>query len=65
MKRDRSLPELMLTVEENDQLIGWTRRRKTSQALALRARIVLAGVQTTSNAEVVRQLKVSRHPVGK
>ena len=32
----------MLTGEERDQLTRWVRRAKTSQALALRAKIVLA-----------------------
>ncbi len=31
-----------LTPEERTTLDGWTRRRSTAQALALRARIVLA-----------------------
>ncbi|MGQ0530758.1 MAG: IS630 family transposase [Panacagrimonas sp.] len=65
MKRGRPLPKLTVTVEESDRLIEWTRRRKTSQALALRARIVLACSRTTSNAEVAEQLGVSRHTVGK
>ena len=41
MRRGRPLPKLELTVEENNRLVEWTRRRKTAQALALRARIVL------------------------
>jgi hypothetical protein len=34
--------ELVLTDQERDQLTRWARRAKTSQALALRAKIVLA-----------------------
>ena len=36
------LPELTLTDEERDTLERWTRRASSSQALALRSRIVLA-----------------------
>lgn len=38
----RSKAELLLTPEEREQLTRWARRRKSSQALALRSRIVLA-----------------------
>jgi transposase len=65
MRRGPRLPELTLTVEENNRLVEWARRRKTAQALALRARIVLAcatGVQTT---EVAEQLGVTLQTVGK
>ncbi|MEO7559898.1 MAG: hypothetical protein ABIT23_06565 [Nitrosospira sp.] len=37
MRRGRRLPELTLTVEENKRLAEWTRRRKSAQALTLRA----------------------------
>ena len=46
------MPELALSMEENKQLVEWTRRHKTSQALALRARIVLACAQNTPNAKL-------------
>ena len=36
------LVPLVLSSEERQVLEGWARRRKTSQALALRSRIVLA-----------------------
>src|SRR5690606_15267140 len=65
MKRGRPLPELILTARQREVLMGWTRRSKTSQSLALRARIILACSQTTSNAEVAQALQVSRHTVGK
>src|ERR1035438_5451650 len=41
MRRGRRLPELELSGEQLSTLQGWTRRRKTAQALSLRARIVL------------------------
>src|SRR3546814_11002882 len=65
MKRGRPLAELSLTTRQREELIGWTRRSTMSQALALRARIILACARTTSNAEVAEALRVSRHTVGK
>ena len=41
LRRGRSLPLLSVTAEDRELLEGWSRRRKTSQALALRSRIVL------------------------
>lgn len=41
MRRGRRLPELELSGEQRSSLQGWTRRRKTAQALSMRARIVL------------------------
>jgi transposase len=41
MRRGRRLPELRLNEEQRSTLQGWTRRRKTAQALSMRARIVL------------------------
>ena len=38
MRRGPKLEPIVLTMEENNRLLEWTRRHKTSQALALRAR---------------------------
>lgn len=65
MGRGRPLPELILTAAENNRLVEWTRRHKTSQALALRARIVLACAQGSTNRDVARQLRVTQQTVGK
>ena len=43
--QDGHCRQLTLTVEENNRLVEWARRRTTAQALALRARIVLACAQ--------------------
>jgi len=61
----RRLAQLMLTVEENNRLVEWTKRRTTAQALALRARIILACAQGATNAEVSEQLQVTVQTVGK
>ena len=65
MRRGRQLTELKLTVPENNQLVEWTRRHKTSQALALRSRIILGCAQGADNSEVARRCRVTRQTVGK
>jgi transposase len=65
MPRGAQLREFKLTVQENNQLIEWTRRHKTSQALALRARIILACARGENNSEVARRCHVIRQTVGK
>lgn len=65
MKLGRPLPELVLSETENNQLVEWTRRHKTSQALALRSRIILACAQNVPNAEVARRLRTTPQTVGK
>jgi transposase len=56
---------LVLTDEERQVLVSWSRRRKSAQALALRCRIVLSCADGLSNAEVADRLRVSRPTVGK
>src|SRR3712207_9433174 len=54
-----------LSASDRAQLQGWVRRRKTGQALATRARIVLACAEPGStNGGVAGGLGVSRPPVG-
>ena len=65
MRRGPQLRELQLTTQENTQLVQWTRRHKTSQALALRARIILACAEGVNNSEVARRCRVMRQTVGK
>jgi DNA-binding NarL/FixJ family response regulator len=65
MSRGPQLKGVKLTVQENNQLVEWTRRHKTSQALALRSRIVLACAQGADNSEVARRCRVTRQTVGK
>jgi transposase len=56
---------LVLTDEERDTLVRWTRRRKSAQALALRSRIVLGCAQGLTNKEVAVRERVSQPTVGK
>src|SRR5207302_9520210 len=65
MSRGPRLKELKLTARESNQLLEWTRRHKTSQALAQRARIILACAQGLDNSVVSRGCRVMRQTVGK
>jgi transposase len=56
---------LVLSDEEREVLAGWSRRRKTSQALALRSRIVLRCAEGGTIGEVAEDLGVSRPTVSK
>ena len=56
---------LELTDAEREQLVRWERRRKSSQALALRSRIVLRCAEGHSNKEVAEACGVSQPTVGK
>ena len=55
----RPRAELTLTDDERDRLERWARRRRSSQALALRCRIVLACAEGLSNKEVAGRVGVS------
>lgn len=65
MRRGPKPKAITLTAEESERLVEWTRRHKTSQALALRARIVLASQQDCSNRDIAEQLRVTAQTVGK
>jgi transposase/transcriptional regulator with XRE-family HTH domain len=61
----RPKAELILTGDEREQLQRWARRRKSSQALALRSRIVLACAGGADNKTVAAQLGCAAATVGK
>lgn len=65
MGRGRPVSRLELSPEESERLLEWTRRRKTSQALAMRARIVLACARGESNSDVAQRLDITPQTVGK
>jgi hypothetical protein len=57
---------LVLEAAERETLERWARRRKTAQALGLRARIVLRCASSAeTNGEVAEYFHVSREMVGK
>src|ERR671916_1068533 len=56
---------LELSEAERAELQRWARRRKTTQALALRARIVLRAAVGLSNTAIAAELGIAKHTVGK
>ena len=61
----RPKAELVLSEAEREQLTALTMRRKTAQALALRARIVLSCAEGIDNRTVAAKLRVTQQTVSK
>ena len=61
----RPMPGLSLTEEERDQLQRWARRSSSTQALALRSKIILACADGSSNTKVAAELRVREQTVTK
>lgn len=61
----RPKTELTLADEEREQLVRWARRAKSSQALALRSKIVLACAEGADNKAVAAELGCAAATVGK
>ena len=61
----RPKAELVLTSQERAQLLRWSRRAKSAQALALRSRIVLACADGADNKTVAARLGCAQATVGK
>ena len=55
---------LDLSDAERAELGGWARRHKTTQALALRARIVLRAAVGLSNTAIAAELGIAKHRCG-
>jgi transposase len=65
MRRGRKVPLFVLSPFERERLQEWSRRRKTAQFLALRARIVLRCASGKSNTAVAEELGVTGQTVGR
>src|SRR5216117_3580330 len=65
MRRGRPKSPLMLTAEEVETLERWARRPTTAQALAQRARIVLACTTGQHDGVVAIEARVTRQTVGR
>lgn len=65
MPLGRPKKPLELTAEEREKLSMLARRPKSSQALAMRARIILQCAEGIANDEVAQKLGVTRPTVGK
>jgi len=65
MRTGRPTAELVVTSAEREALERWARRPKTAQAVAQRARIVLACATGAANSAVAARMGVTRQMVGK
>jgi transposase len=61
----RPMPPVTLTDDERQKLTTWARRPKSSQRLALRARIVLAAARGFSNTTIADDFRIALPTVGK
>ena len=61
----RPKAELRLTDDERSQLVSWSRRATSAQALALRSKIVLACADGSDNKTVAGELRCAAVTVGK
>jgi transposase len=64
-RRGRPTVEITLSLEERATLERWARRHNSSQALALRSRIVLGCADGLTHAEIAGQLSCNPVTVGK
>ncbi|MCA9454348.1 MAG: IS630 family transposase [Nitrospira sp.] len=65
MRTGRPTTPLRVTTQERDPLAQWARRRTTAQALAQRARIILACGKGQANSAVARTLQITPQTVCK
>lgn len=65
MRRGRPKQVVQLTEDDREELLRWTRRHSTAQALALRARIILACADGGDDVLVAERLGIFRTTVGK
>src|SRR5271155_4802238 len=61
----RPLIPLSINAEDQAQLVAWSKRPKTAQALAMRSRIVLLAADGLSNTTIAHRLSVTLQTVGK
>ena len=63
MRTGRPIPPLALTEEQRGALGNWARRPKTAQAMAMRARIILASAETPPPSPTHPRLHALRLPL--
>ena len=65
MALGRPIPPLSLNREERETLQNWARRPKSAQALAQRARLILACATGKTNLQVADEMALTPQTVGK
>ena len=65
MRKGRPTTPIMLTTDERQTLEQWARRPKSAQAVALRARLILACATGQTNTAVAQHLRLTKQTVGK
>lgn len=65
MRTGRPLVPFSISSKDRTQLVAWSKRPKTAQALAMRSRIVLMAGDGLSNTAIAKQLRTMQHTVGK
>jgi DNA-binding NarL/FixJ family response regulator len=65
MRRGRRLPQLELSEEQRVTLQDWTRRRKTAQALSIRARIILRASEGLTATAIATELHACIQTISK
>jgi transposase len=65
MLMGRPLTPLSIGQSERAQLVSWSKRPKTAQALAMRARIVLRAAEGRNNTQIAQTVSTTKQTVGK
>ncbi len=65
MRTGRPLAPVSISEQDRLQLVAWTRRAKTGQALAMRSRIILLAAEGINNKVIATRLNTIPHTVGK
>jgi transposase len=65
MPQGRPLAPLSISAEDRLQLESWSRRPKTTQAVAMRSRIVLLAAEGLRNTAIAARLHTLQHTAGK
>jgi DNA-binding NarL/FixJ family response regulator len=65
MRTGRPVAVVRITAEQRLELESWSRRPKTAQALAMRARVVLLAADGNNNASIAKRLSTTAQTVSK
>src|SRR5580658_6580961 len=65
MRKGRPIAPVTISIAQREELENWSRRPKTAQALAMRARVVLLAADGNNNTLTSKQLSTTAQTVGK